>query len=197
MFLLRKEPQQIFPHIELSSARINMRPPQEKDWPQWADIRGQNQVYLKPFEPTWGKDCLSEDFFHRRLQLQSREWKEGRACAFLIFENDRDELIGGMNINNICRGAAQFASLGFWLAEDKQGKGYMAEALRLTVDYCFSELKLHRVNASCLPHNTRSKNLLLKAGFNEEGFAKNYLQIDGLWQDHILFGLPVESWLRI
>lgn len=177
------------PDISLEGFRIFLRPPCTKDWQQWAQVRGENRDHLEPYEPRWVEDCLSEDFFRRRLKRQSYDWQIERACSFLIFKKQEDVLIGGMNINNICRGAAQYASLGYWIDRDHQGQGYMSEALRLTVQYCFEELKLHRIHAACIPDNERSKNLLLRGGFSEEGFAKRYLQINGTWQDHVLFSL--------
>ena len=41
----------------------------------------------------------------------------------------------------------------------------------------------------CIPENAPSRKLLVKAGFSEEGFAKAYLRINGVWRDHVLFGL--------
>ena len=105
-------------------------------------------------------------------------------------------MIGGMNVNNICRGAAQYATLGYWISEDHQGQGYMSEALRLTLQFCFERLKLHRVNAACLPNNARSENLLRRAGFKHEGFAEKYISINGAWRDHVLYGLNVENWVH-
>lgn len=180
------------PEIELQASRLILRPPQAADWGQWADVRGHNQRRLKPFEPLWAPDALSGDFFRRRLARQARDWEQDRAQSFLIFRNDDQSLIGGMNINNICRGAAQFASLGYWICESVEGQGFMSEALIRTVDYCFHQVKLHRVNAACIPDNKRSIALLEKNGFVEEGFAKSYLNINGRWQDHILFGLSQE-----
>lgn len=181
------------PDIRLGGFRIFMRPAQKKDWPHWAEVRRRNQEYLQPFEPRWAENCLSEDFFERRLARQGRDWQSGHANSFLIFKKE-DRLIGGMNINHICRGAAQYASLGYWLDEEMQGQGYMAEALRLTLRYCFEDLELHRVHAACLLHNERSKKLLIQAGFFEEGQARRYLKINGAWQDHVLYGLTAEDW---
>ncbi len=185
---------QTLPDVLLSGEKTYMRPARQSDWADWARIRGENKPHLQPFEPLWAENALEQGFFSRRLKRQSREWALGQANAFLIFEKETGALVGGMNINNISRGAAQFCSLGYWLAKPYEGKGYMREALALTLEHCFETLKLHRVNCSCLLHNTRSKNLLLRAGFEEEGMAKNYIQINGLWQDHLLFGLPKELW---
>jgi ribosomal-protein-alanine N-acetyltransferase len=184
----------LFPEISLRGPRVFLRPPLTDDWPQWAEIRGRCRNYLQPFEPLWTTQTLTQKSFERRLARQSHEWAAAEAHAFLIFQNSDGCLIGGMNINNICRGAAQYASLGYWIDEAKQGQGLMFDAMALTIAYCFENLELHRINASTLPHNERSKSLLLKSGFSEEGFAKHYLQINGKWQDHILYGLPREFW---
>lgn len=178
---------------QLNGERIYCRPPRLSDWPQWVEVRQRNEKLLRPFEPRWSKNCLTEDFFKRRLDRQTKDWIGGRNFSFLIFDKTTHALIGGININHVCRGAAQFASLGYWLDDHVTGQGYMQDALNLILHFCFNDLNLHRVNASCVPHNDRSKKTLLCAGFTEEGFTKAYLQIDGQWQDHILFGLCRED----
>lgn len=191
----RPKPQEVtLPNITLSAFRVTLRPPQAGDYQQWSKVRRRNRDYLQEFEPTWPKNCLGKEFFTRRLRRQIADWRSGRAYSFLIFKKDNDVLIGGVNINHVCRGAAQYGTLGYWLDEAEQGMGYMAESLRLIINFGFKDLRLHRFNAGCLAHNERSANLLLKLGFEEEGFAKNYVQINGAWQDHRLFGLPIESW---
>lgn len=182
--------------VFLEGPRVTMRPPRLSDASAWEAVRHKNRDYLQPFEPTWDESCLSPEYFARRLKRQHYEWQNGQAYSFLIFKKDGN-LIGGMNINHVCRSAGQYASLGYWIDEAHQGQGYMAEALRLTLKYAFEELDLHRVHASCIVKNARSKNLLLKAGFKEEGFAEKYISIDGEWQDHYLFGITVESWTNL
>lgn len=177
------------PEISIAAQRVTLRPPQSEDWQEWVRVRRANQEFLKPFEPSWAQDWDGQDYFARKLARQIANWQSGLGQAFLIFKKDSGALIGGMNINNICRGAAQFASLGYWLDEAHQGQGLMAETLTLSTEYCFTDLALNRIHGACLEHNTRSRNLLLRGGFAEEGRAARYLQIDGRWQDHILYGL--------
>lgn len=189
-----KKPSLEFPDLVLESERLFMRPPSPDDWAAWAKVRRANQDHIQPFEPLWPQEPFSEALFQRRIERQSQEWALGYAQAFLIFKREDGALIGGMNINNICRGAAQYAALGYWIDKAHEGQGYMAEAIALTLAHCFETLGLHRVNASCLPHNIRSKKTLIMAGFKQEGFAEKYLQINGVWEDHLLFGLPIEEW---
>jgi ribosomal-protein-alanine N-acetyltransferase len=159
-------------------------------------VRAANREALQPFEPTWPENCLTRDFFQRRIQRQHRDWQHGCAYAFLIFEKFGDTLIGGININNVARGAAQYATLGYWLAQDWRGHGYMKEAGHLICEFAFDDLELHRLNAACVPENAPSQHMLLKLGFQREGYAPKFLQIDGQWRDHILYGLPVEDYIN-
>lgn len=196
----RKSPLQTlqsFDDVFLISDSLILRPTILGDCDEWIAVRRQNQSYLKPFEPTWPDDALTPEFFMRRLTRLARDWQEDRTYAFLIFHKGTNRLIGGININNVTRGAAQYASLGYWIDQDMQGKGYMREAGQEIVKFCFEKLRLSRINAACMPHNDRSKNLLLSLGFTQEGFAKRYIQINGYREDHILFGYNAEDYLRV
>lgn len=172
-----------------------MQPPCMKDWRDWCDVRARNEAYLKPFEPLWPENCLNKNFFRRRLRCQQSDWMKQQARYFLIRHRDTGELIGGININNMHFGAARHGSLGYWIAEAHQGKGYMAEAIALTLSYAFLGLGLMRVHAACVPENERSKRLILRSGFREEGFAPDYLQINGVWRDHHLFAMTRNDYL--
>ena len=95
--------------------------------------------------------------------------------------------MGGVTLSNVRRGVAQAASVGYWIGERFARQGYMTEAVLAVVEFAFEELGLHRVEAACLPENDASRSLLLKVGFRQEGYARQYLRINGKWQDHLLF----------
>lgn len=182
------------PSLAISGDRVIIRYPEKRDQDAWLRVRARNYAYLQPFEPTWAPDALTPAAFHRRLTRQQRDIRAGILCPFLIFRADTLDLIGAINLNHITRGAAQYAYMGYWLDEESQGQGLMTEAGLLALDHAFNTLKLHRMNAACLPHNGRSQSLLTRLGFAEEGYAKRYLFINGEWQDHITFGLSIETW---
>lgn len=183
------------PSIVLEAADIYLRPATIHDYTQWVEVRRRNQDYLKPYEPTWPAGCFDADFFKRRIERLNREWLTDHTYAFLIFTPDH-KLVGGLNINNVARGAGQMASLGYWLDREHQGKGFMTQAGKAVLRYAFSTLDLARMNAATLVHNEKSRSMLLRLGFLEEGFAKAYIQIDGRRQDHILYGLNAVDFLR-
>ena len=184
------------PDLELEGERVILRPPKPEDYQSWIDVRGCNRKYLKPFEPTWPENCLSHDFYERRLRRQAYDWHRDLGRYFIILRKDDQAIIGGMNINYILRGVAQSASLGYWIDEAEQGKGYMAEAIALTLHYGFTNMDLNRINAATILNNERSQKLLERAGFVKEGVAKSYLKIDGRFQDHILYAVCKEDWME-
>ena len=69
----------------------------------------------------------------------------------------------------------------------------MFDAVRALIPFIFRTLGLHRIEAACLPSNEASRNLLAKVGFRQEGLARRYLQINGEWQDHMLFAFLSED----
>ena len=173
----------------LDGKRLYMRPPRGRDWRSWAELREKSRAFLAPWEPTWSVDALSRAAFRRRLRQTALEWHEDGGYGFLIFRRDDDALLGGVNLSNIRRGVAQSANLGYWIGEAYARQGYMTEALQALVLFVFDRLGLHRIEAACLPHNAASRALLLKVGFREEGYARQYLRINGSWQDHVLYAL--------
>ena len=109
--------------------------------------------------------------------------------SFLIFDAGADTLLGGLTLGGIRRGVAQSGTLGYWMGAPHAGKGRMTRAVASAVRFGFSTLRLHRVEAACLPENTASQTLLERNGFQREGLARAYLRINGAWRDHLLYAL--------
>lgn len=110
---------------------------------------------------------------------------------FVLYQK---QLIGIISVTQIVRGAFQAAYLGYHLAENKQGEGYMTEALQEAIAFCFSALNLHRLMANYRPDNIASERVLEKLNFVREGYAKDYLLVNGEWRDHVLTSLTNSHW---
>jgi ribosomal-protein-alanine N-acetyltransferase len=182
------------PALRLVGDRVMLRPPERGDWQEWSDLRGESRRFLTPWEPSWSMDSLTRGAFRRRLQRYGADWRSDQGYSFFVFRIEDGAMVGGIGLSNVRRGVAETGSLGYWIGERFAQRGYMTAGLDLTLGFAFTRLKLHRVEAACLPHNAPSRGLLLKSGFREEGYAKGYLCIDGRWQDHVLFGILREEW---
>jgi ribosomal-protein-alanine N-acetyltransferase len=160
-----------------------------QDYAAWAELRALSRAHLTPWEPQWSRDELTRSNFRRRLRQYHRELRDDHGYAYLIFSDTECQLLGGLNLSNVRRGAAQAASLGYWLGAPFTGRGFMTDAVRAAMRYAFGTLRLHRIEAACLPSNVASQRVLEKVGFSREGLARRYLKINGQWQDHDLFAL--------
>ncbi|MGQ0443826.1 MAG: GNAT family N-acetyltransferase [Beijerinckiaceae bacterium] len=168
---------------------VYLRPPEMRDFEAWADLRAKSRAFLTPWEPSWPADDLTLAAFRRRVRHNQQEIASDDAYPFLIFRDGDNVLVGGLSLGQITRGVVQATMLGYWIGEPHARRGYMSAALRAVIGYAFATLRLHRIEASCLPHNEASKNLLERTGFTREGYARAYLRINGAWQDHLLYGL--------
>jgi ribosomal-protein-alanine N-acetyltransferase len=172
---------------------VVLRTPQAGDHAEWAALRAASRDFLTPWEPTWPTDDLSRTSFRRRIKRYSEDQRADLAYAFFVFRRLDNALVGGLTLANIRRGCAQAASLGYWMGAAYARQGYMTAAVSAVVPFAFATLRLHRVEAACIPTNAASVRLLEKTGFTREGFARQYLCINGIWQDHLLFARLVDD----
>lgn len=179
----------IDPDADIRGARVYLRYPAMQDYAAWAELRALSRHHLSPWEPQWARDELTRSSFRRRLRAAQREARDDLGYSYLIFAETPLRLVGGLNVSNLRRGIAQTASIGYWIGAPYTGRGLMTDAVRAVAAFAFSNLRLHRLEAACLPTNAASMRVLEKAGFRHEGRARQYLKIDGRWQDHNLYAL--------
>ncbi len=172
----------------LTGDGVVLRPPHANDFEAWRELRAASREFLQPWEPVWPADDLTRTGFRRRLSAYQRDRDMGTGYAFFVFRSRDGALTGGASLSNLRRGIAQTASLGYWSGQPFARQGHTLAAVRALVGFSGERLGLHRIEAACLPSNAASGNLLLKAGFTEEGYARAYLKINGEWRDHRLFG---------
>lgn len=171
----------------LETARTLSRLPETSDAPGLLAYRINNREHFAPWEP-------QRDGCYYTLQHCLQTIAEGthaasinRSYALLVLAPQRqNEIVASFTFSNVVRGPFQACLLGFGTDARLQGQGLLREALDAGLGWAFGELALHRVMANYLPHNERSARLLGRLGFEREGYARKYLQIDGRWQDHVL-----------
>jgi ribosomal-protein-alanine N-acetyltransferase len=181
------------PAPALVGDRILLKTPVAGDHAEWVAVRRQSESFLAPWEPRWAPDEFDRAAWRHRLRRYRQEVSEGTGMPFLIFEKSTGRLAGGITLGNIRHGVAQTGQIGYWMGVNHAGKGYMHEAVLLVVRFAFDTLRLHRIEAACIPDNQRSIRVLEKAGFRREGLLRSYLRINGVWQDHLLYALIAED----
>jgi ribosomal-protein-alanine N-acetyltransferase len=175
--------------LALEGERVRLRPPRASDFPEWSVLRRNSRDFLQPWEPAWPADELTFLAWRRRLAAYQRELDLGIGFAFFVYRKEDEALVGGVTLSNVRRGVAMMGSVGYWAGQAYTRRGYTLEAVRAVKEFAFGRLGLHRLEAACVPENIPSRNLLEKAGFRHEGKATAYLKINGVWRDHLTFGL--------
>jgi ribosomal-protein-alanine N-acetyltransferase len=166
---------------------VVLRAPHMGDYEEWAALRDASRDFLTPWEPTWPADDLTRGSFRRRLKRYAEDVRTDQSYALFVFRRDDGALVGGLTLANIRRGVAQAGSIGYWMGQPFIRRGYMTAAVKAVLPFAFATLRLHRVEAACIPTNEASIRLLERCGFAREGYAREYLCINGIWQDHLLF----------
>lgn len=175
----------------IRTQRLVLSLPQVTDAPELLAYGLKNEVHLAPWSPPAPQPSLTLELYERLVEDIQRELASGISVRFWLRlgEEFTGRFIGAVSLSQIVLGAFRACYLGYHVDHEHEGQGYVSEAVAAAIQYAFGELKLHRIMANYMPANRRSARLLERLGFEEEGYAKQYLFIAGRWEDHILTAL--------
>ena len=171
----------------IQTERLVLRSPHRRDHAEWAEVREESREHLERWEPRWSEHEFTPRSFRRRVRWYAEGARRDTSYTFFVCAKEDGRIVGGVTLDAVRRGTTQRAVLGYWLAKDETGHGYMSEAVRALVAFGFRDLKLHRIEAASIPENVPSVRVLERCGFVREGYMRSYIRIDGRWQDHLLF----------
>jgi len=182
------------PH--LLTNRLILRFPDPSEAAAICTFQRENEPFLAQWEALKDTDYFTEPYWQTKIEQNIEDFYNGKSCCLTIYAQNNRTIMGMVNYSNIIRGAFHSCFLGFKIGEAYQQQGYMTEALRGSLDYVFSVLNLHRISANYMPCNLASARVLEKCRFEMDGVAKNYLYINGKWENHVLTSLLNEAWIH-
>lgn len=145
-----------------------------------------------------GRDHLQPFIFAPEDDRTFRLWIAPGSKAdteqFLICRRTDDAIAGFINLNNIVLGGLRSAAAGWAAFPPHHGHGHLRDGLSMTLEFAFTQLGLHRVEANIQPANERSRRLAVGAGMSLEGFSPRYLQVGGEWRDHERWAILSDTW---
>jgi ribosomal-protein-alanine N-acetyltransferase len=182
----------------LHGARLELRPLKASDWDAWSGVRIRSREWLEPWEPLGEPGApdpaLDAEAFKARCGAWERQRHFDAAYGFGIFLRESGEFVGEVSLGSVQRGPFQSGNVGYWIDESHAGYGYMPEAVAVVLRYAFEQLGMHRVEAAIVPRNARSRRVAEKLGMREEGTSERFLQIRGVWEDHVRYAITTEEW---
>ncbi len=180
----------------LTTSRLTIRMCKPSEAERVMSFFTENADHLQPWWPTFHAEQFTAGFWRSTLHHYDQDFRNGRAVKMFLFDYS-ENVVGIVNLNQLVRGVSHSAILGYGIARDCEGKGLMTEAVMEVVKYAFGPLYLHRLTANYIPVNVASGRILEKVGFVKEGYAKDYLLINGQWRDHVLTGLNNSDWTSL
>jgi len=177
--------------ILIETPRLTLALAQPEAAPRLVAYRRDNWEFHAPWSGPRGQDELSVAVWRRRLEQWAKDERDGVALRLMLFPRGdvAGPVLGTANFTQIVRGSFQACYLGYDLDKRAEGRGLMQEGLEVAIAHVFGPLRLHRIMANHLPYNQRSGALLRRLGFIPEGYARDYLFIDGTWRDHVMTAL--------
>jgi ribosomal-protein-serine acetyltransferase len=150
----------------------------------------ENRAHLRRWLPWVDATRSADDIlgFIRATQRQFGE-NDGFQTAILV-RGEVAGMIGHVRIDWPHR----IASLGYWLAEGHQGRGYMTRACTAYVDHAFGALGLNRVEIRAAAENHRSRAIPERLGFTLEGTIRDAERLYDRYVDHAVYGLLAREW---
>jgi ribosomal-protein-alanine N-acetyltransferase len=182
--------------LRLYGRRVVLRPLVPQDFTGWSEVRRRNGDWLTVWEPLklphHPDPETNREVFAARCGARDRERLAGTQYAFGIFVDGA--FAGEINLNNVVRGAFQSATIGYWIDKARAGRSFMSEAVVVLSQFAFEELGLHRIEVCIIPRNSNSRRVMEKLHLREEGIAERFLEINGVWEDHVRYGFTREEW---
>jgi len=171
--------------INLKGENVDIKNIMPDNAKELLDYYIKNKEHLERFEPSRDNNFYTYEVQKDILLESYKQFMNGTSFDFGIFKDDK--FIGKIKLSNIVQGVFKSGIIGYSIDKDYEGKGYMKEAVNLVLKYSKEELDLHRIEASILVDNIKSKGVLNSCGFKEVGLNEKYLFINGAWRDHITF----------
>lgn len=188
--------QAIWP-VKLECGDLILRPIKLRDQGEWTRVRARNAAWLEPWEASSPAGPGQLPTYAGMIRALNRQAREAAALPFIITERipgvSRPAIVGQLTVSSIVWGSAMSATLGYWVDQDRAGRGIVPTAVAMATDHCFQALGLHRMEINIRPENTASLRVVEKLGFRDEGLRPRYLHINGRWADHRSFALTSEE----
>jgi ribosomal-protein-serine acetyltransferase len=167
-----------------------VRPFEESDADELDRVISENRAYLAEWLP-WAEESGGVDarleFIRRGLQQIAAN--DGFQAAII----DGGQIVGAIGFHGV-DWEHRSTSIGYWLAEDRQGRGTITEAVRALTSHAFEGWRLNRVEIRVAVGNRRSAAIPERLGFAKEGILRQAERHGDTFKDLVVYSMLAENW---
>jgi RimJ/RimL family protein N-acetyltransferase len=176
-----------FPNPPLTAGCVGLRPWAMKDLPFIVDACQDPAV--SRYSPSIAFPYSDAD---ARSWLESQEPARLSGCGidFAVATADTGALVGSIGLTSV-NSTGMAATVGYWLALEARGHGYITDATRAISRWAFDELRLERLELTTDPDNFASQSVAERCGFSREGHLRSHMRVlhSGERRDSLVYGL--------
>lgn len=152
------------------------------------DFYARNYRDFARYEPLTWDNAAGLNYHTKMLEYEDEYFRDSEMCRYYLFEkNNPLKAVGTVSFRNIMGAYYKSATLGYKVDKDYRRRGYAREAIEQGLKIMDEELHLHRIEATVMPINIASVNLLEKLGFEREGLMRGKFRLNGIWEDHYMY----------
>ena len=178
---------------------IYLRPLGLSDYESYREVKTRCHKWLSKWEPTFNGifqySFSTPAAFASRIEAVKRGIEKDNYYGFGVFLHD-STFIGEVTIGNIERGPFQCAKIGYWIDEKYAGRSYTPQAVMLVLEHAFKSLEFFRIEVAVVPRNKASLRVVEKIGFELEGISKEYIEVNGVREDHNRYAITFAQLLN-
>lgn len=152
----------------------------------------ENLEHFKMWMP-WATDDYSIESASDYIERNLKALAENGSFSMSVVQNEK--IVGSIGFHNLDSNNKS-AHMGYWLAEEAQGKGLMTKCTRILIEYIFDELNLNRVQINCNVENKKSRAIPERLGFVLEGIHRQVEFRDNKYGDWAIYAMLKEDWKK-
>lgn len=175
-------------YFQYETERLLLKVLNEDNSGEVLEFYKEGDSFFGAMEPERMEGFYTEGYQRYVLKYEEESFIEEKSARYYIFDKNRpDIIIGTVALRNIVKGSFLSATIGYKLLPEYTGKGLCTEAVKCISDRAVRDGGLHRIVAYVRPDNVPSIKVLERCGYEYEGIARDYVKLNGRWQDHAIY----------
>lgn len=175
-----------FRHID-NDIKLSLSIPQYAD--ELFELADKNRGFLKQWLP-WLDTVTKPSDTKEFIETQLLRFQQGEGLHVTIFHGNK---IAGVLAYDRIDQENGIGQMGYWLAQEYNGRGIMTKSVRNLIEPGFRYYSLNRIEIRCAVNNLKSRAIPERLGFRQEGTIRRALKVYGVYVDHVIYGLLKEE----